>query len=85
MVKFIFSDGLNHLFIFLPVISNHLASLMSLRRNSVLPPWRFLNTFTDAAIIIRHKDHHLIIYVDSHLQLADTEIATAFVEGVSKK
>ena len=38
-----------------------------------------------AAIIIKHKDHYLIIYVDSHLQLADTEIATAFVEGVSKK
>ena len=38
-----------------------------------------------AAIVIKHKDHYLIIYVDSHLQLADTEIATAFVEGVSKK
>jgi len=38
-----------------------------------------------AAIIIKHDDHYLIVYVDSHLQLADTEIAAAFVEGLTQK
>ncbi|MHA1906239.1 MAG: hypothetical protein ACW98Y_03015 [Candidatus Thorarchaeota archaeon] len=38
-----------------------------------------------APIVIQHKDHYLICYVDSHYQLADTEAATAFVEGNSKK
>ncbi len=38
-----------------------------------------------ASIIIKHKDHHLVCYLDSHYQLADTEAAAAFVEGVSKK
>ena len=37
-----------------------------------------------APIVIKHKDHHLIVYVDSHYQLADTEAATACVEGASK-
>ena len=36
-------------------------------------------------IVIKHDDHYLICYVDSHLQLADTEIAIGFVEGSSKK
>ena len=35
--------------------------------------------------LIQHKDHYLICYLDSHYQLADTEIATAFVEGKSKE
>lgn len=38
-----------------------------------------------APIVIQHKDHYLICYLDSHHQLADTEIATAFVEGKSKE
>ncbi len=38
-----------------------------------------------AAIVIKHKDHYLICYIDSHYQLADTEAATAFVEGNSKR
>ncbi|MBD3406682.1 MAG: hypothetical protein GF411_11255 [Candidatus Lokiarchaeota archaeon] len=36
-------------------------------------------------IIIKHEDHHLVCYVDSHYQLADTEVATAFIEGEAKK
>ncbi|MGY5859320.1 MAG: hypothetical protein RTU63_08115 [Candidatus Thorarchaeota archaeon] len=38
-----------------------------------------------APVVIQHKDHYLICYLDSHYQLADTEIATAFVEGKSKE
>jgi hypothetical protein len=38
-----------------------------------------------APIIIQHKDHYLICYVDSHFQLADTEIASALVQGASKE
>ncbi|GAG77923.1 unnamed protein product, partial [marine sediment metagenome] len=38
-----------------------------------------------APIVIRHKDHYLICYLDSHYQLADTEIAISFVEGKSKE
>jgi hypothetical protein len=38
-----------------------------------------------APVIIKHKDHYLVCYVDSHLQLADTEIAIAFIEGASKE
>jgi len=34
-----------------------------------------------APIVIKHEDHCLIIYVDSHYQLADTEVAVAFIEG----
>ncbi|MHA2140963.1 MAG: hypothetical protein ACXADC_10820 [Candidatus Thorarchaeota archaeon] len=36
------------------------------------------------AIIVKHKDHHLVCYVDSHLQIADTEVALANIEGKSK-
>ncbi|TXT57646.1 MAG: hypothetical protein BAJATHORv1_10349 [Candidatus Thorarchaeota archaeon] len=35
-------------------------------------------------IVIKHKDHHLVCYVDSHHQLADTEVAIAFIEGEAK-
>ncbi len=38
-----------------------------------------------APIIIKHKDHYVICYIDSHYQLADTEAATACVEGSSKQ
>ncbi len=38
-----------------------------------------------AAVIVKHDDHYLIVYLDSHLQLADTEIAAAFVEGSTQK
>ncbi len=37
-----------------------------------------------APIVVKHKDHHIIVYVDSHYQLADTEAANACVEGASK-
>ena len=36
-------------------------------------------------IIVKHKDHYLICYIDSQIQLADTEVATAFTEGISKE
>ena len=36
-------------------------------------------------VVIKHKDHYLVCYLDSHHQLADTEIAVAFVEGESKE
>ena len=38
-----------------------------------------------APVVIKHKDHYLVCYVDSHLQLADTEIAIAHIEGASKE
>jgi hypothetical protein len=38
-----------------------------------------------APVVVKHKDHYLICYLDSHLQLADTEIAIAGVEGKAKK
>jgi len=38
-----------------------------------------------AAVIVKHDDHYLIVYLDSHLQLADTEIACAFLEGSTQK
>jgi hypothetical protein len=38
-----------------------------------------------ASVIVKHDDHYLIVYLDSHLQLADTEIASAFVEGSTQK
>ncbi len=34
-----------------------------------------------AAIVIKHHDHYLVCYVDSHLQLADTEVASLFIEA----
>lgn len=37
-----------------------------------------------APVVIKHNDHYLICYMDSHHQLADTEVAIAFVEGQSK-
>jgi hypothetical protein len=38
-----------------------------------------------APIVIKHKDHYIICYIDSHYQLADTEAATSCVEASSKK
>ncbi|MHA1215814.1 MAG: hypothetical protein ACTSPE_06395 [Candidatus Thorarchaeota archaeon] len=38
-----------------------------------------------AAIVVKHHDHYLIIYLDSHLQLADTEIVSAYVESQTEK
>jgi hypothetical protein len=35
-------------------------------------------------IIIKHNDHYLVCYIDSHSQLADTEIAIAFIESAEK-
>jgi hypothetical protein len=37
------------------------------------------------AVVIKHQDHHLVCYIDSHLQLADTEVAVAQIEGKSKE
>ncbi|MGY5874470.1 MAG: hypothetical protein RTU30_01880 [Candidatus Thorarchaeota archaeon] len=36
-------------------------------------------------IIIKHQDHYLICYIDSHSQLADTEIACAYIEAQAEK
>ncbi len=33
-----------------------------------------------APVVIRHKDHYIICYLDSRYQLADTEIAAAMVD-----
>ncbi|MHA3962486.1 MAG: hypothetical protein AM325_003005 [Candidatus Thorarchaeota archaeon SMTZ1-45] len=38
-----------------------------------------------APVVVKHKDHYLVCYLDSHHQLADTEIAMASVEGKEKK
>ncbi len=38
-----------------------------------------------APIIVKHKDHFLICYVDSHFQIADTEVAVRYMEASSKK
>lgn len=38
-----------------------------------------------APLVIKHEDHYLIVYVDSHYQLADTEIAAAFVESMDEQ
>lgn len=38
-----------------------------------------------APVVVKHKDHYLICYLDSHHQLADTEVAIAGVEGKAKK
>ncbi|MFW9845236.1 MAG: hypothetical protein ACFFD6_00695 [Candidatus Thorarchaeota archaeon] len=35
-------------------------------------------------VVIKHEDHFLVCYVDSHLQLADTEVSVALIEGKSK-
>ncbi|NHI83693.1 MAG: hypothetical protein EAX81_05270 [Candidatus Thorarchaeota archaeon] len=37
------------------------------------------------AVVISHQDHHFICYIDSHHQLADTEIAIAYLEGKSRE
>ena len=34
-----------------------------------------------APVVVKHKDHYLICYLDSHHQLADTEIALVAVDG----
>ena len=36
-------------------------------------------------VVVKHNDHYLVCYLDSHYQLADTEIAIASVEGKAKK
>ena len=36
-------------------------------------------------VVIKHNDHTLVCYLDSHNQLADTEIAIARVEGKAKE
>ncbi|MHA1769029.1 MAG: hypothetical protein ACTSV3_04170 [Candidatus Thorarchaeota archaeon] len=38
-----------------------------------------------APVIVKHKDHYLICYLDSHQQLADTEVAAACVDGKAKE
>jgi len=38
-----------------------------------------------AAIVVKHDDHYIIVYLDSHFQLADTEVVSAFVEGLAQK
>ena len=38
-----------------------------------------------APVVVKHKDHYLVCYLDSHYQLADTEIAIAGVDGKEKK
>ena len=38
-----------------------------------------------APVVVKHNDHYLVCYLDSHYQLADTEIAVASVEGKAKK
>ncbi|MFW9799393.1 MAG: hypothetical protein ACFFD9_03080 [Candidatus Thorarchaeota archaeon] len=37
------------------------------------------------AVIVKHLDHHVVCYVDSHQQLADTEVAAAYIEGKAKE
>ncbi|MEM4735284.1 MAG: hypothetical protein QXS20_06140 [Candidatus Thorarchaeota archaeon] len=36
-------------------------------------------------IVIRHKDHLIVCYIDSHLQIADTEIVVEYVEAISSR
>jgi hypothetical protein len=36
-------------------------------------------------VVVKHKDHYLICYLDSHHQLADTEVAIVGVEGKAEK
>jgi hypothetical protein len=38
-----------------------------------------------APVVVKHKDHYLVCYLDSHYQVADTEIAIAGVDGKEKK
>ncbi|MFX1368285.1 MAG: hypothetical protein ACFFAY_06795 [Promethearchaeota archaeon] len=37
------------------------------------------------AVVVKHENHHLVCYIDSHFQLADTEVAAAQIEGKSKE
>jgi hypothetical protein len=37
------------------------------------------------AVIVKHEDHYLICYVDSHYQLADTEVAIGYTEEKEEK
>jgi len=37
------------------------------------------------AVIVKHKDHYLVCYVDSHHKLADTEVAIGYAEGKAKE
>ena len=37
-----------------------------------------------APVVVKHNDVYLVVYVDSHYQLADTEVAIACVEAKSK-
>jgi hypothetical protein len=36
-------------------------------------------------VIIKHDEHYVVCYVDSHFQVADTEIASAFLEAQAKE
>ncbi len=53
--------------------------------------WRIPeNAFKEAKrfptpVIIKHEDHYVVCYVDSHYQVADTEIASAFLEAETKE
>ena len=38
-----------------------------------------------APVVVKHKDHYLICYLDSHHQRADTEVAIVGVEGKAEK
>ena len=38
-----------------------------------------------APVVVKHNDHYLVCYLDSHYQLADTVIAIAGVDGKSEK
>jgi hypothetical protein len=38
-----------------------------------------------APVVVKHNDHYLVCYLDSHYQLADTEVAAAGVDGKAKK
>jgi hypothetical protein len=36
-------------------------------------------------VVVKHKDHYLVCYLDSHHQLADTEVAVGGVDGKTEK
>lgn len=36
-------------------------------------------------VIIKHDEHYIVCYVDSHFQVADTEIVSAFLEAQAKE
>ena len=37
------------------------------------------------AVVVKHEDHYLVCYVDSHHQLADTEVAIGYTEGKAEE